>query len=141
MRGFDAGTKHNFSITNGADNPGLYDGQIDTWACDVSQGFIGHGSSISGAYSDYKLPNSPDDCREDRYQGEMTVDAWNLTIYPDTDPQLAWNGTDYQINPYVKVFMLNRIYLPRWRLKLQRYFQDFQIAVETIFNTRSSYMQ
>ncbi|MDR3168726.1 MAG: hypothetical protein LBU27_03040 [Candidatus Peribacteria bacterium] len=42
LRGFDAGTKHNFSITEGSSNPGLYDGQIDTWACDYSQGFFGH---------------------------------------------------------------------------------------------------
>jgi hypothetical protein len=42
LRGFDAGTKHNFNLTSGAENPGLYDGQIDTWACDASQGFSGN---------------------------------------------------------------------------------------------------
>jgi hypothetical protein len=42
LRGFDAGTKHDFSKTNGTDNPGLYDGQIDTWACDYAQGFVGN---------------------------------------------------------------------------------------------------
>jgi hypothetical protein len=47
LRGFDAGEKHNFDETDGTSNPGLYDGQIDTWACDASQGFFGSGDSIN----------------------------------------------------------------------------------------------
>jgi hypothetical protein len=87
------------------------------------------------------LPKDGDDCWVDWYVGDMTVDGRNLAIYPDTSPQLAWKSTDVQINPYVKVFMFNRIYLPRWKTKLKKYFQDFHVAVETIFNTRSSYSQ
>jgi hypothetical protein len=70
LRGFDAGTLHDFSKTDGGVNPGLYDGQIDTWACDASQGFIGRDSnlSIKGAYSDYRLPADGNDCWEDLYQ-------------------------------------------------------------------------
>ncbi|MBQ7073690.1 hypothetical protein IJM86_01210 [bacterium] len=45
LKGFDAGKKHNFGIIDG--NTGLYDGVIDTWACDASQGFFGHGQSVS----------------------------------------------------------------------------------------------
>jgi hypothetical protein len=42
LRGFDAGTLHNFDTVDGNTNPGLYDGKIDTWACDYSQGFEGN---------------------------------------------------------------------------------------------------
>ena len=37
LKGFDAGTKHTFDDANGDTNPGIYDGYIDTRACDVSQ--------------------------------------------------------------------------------------------------------
>ncbi|MEI6774825.1 MAG: hypothetical protein WCL18_08910 [bacterium] len=41
LRGFDAGTKHNLDVTTSS---GVYDGKIDTRACDYAQGFICNGS-------------------------------------------------------------------------------------------------
>jgi type II secretory pathway pseudopilin PulG len=139
LRGFDAGTKHNFSSTNGNDNPGLYDGQIDTRACDASQGFMGSGASIGGAYPEYHLPANADDCWVDLYQGAISLDAWNLTIYPDSDPSLAWKEPAYQINPSIKIFLLNRVYIPAWKFKIKSTPKDFQVAVETTFNTKNFY--
>lgn len=36
LRGFDAGTKHSFDAAD-ADNQYMYDGLIDTWACDYDK--------------------------------------------------------------------------------------------------------
>jgi len=48
LRGFDAGTHHDFDPT---DSSGVYDGNIDTRACDYAQGFICHGSGVGPLYS------------------------------------------------------------------------------------------
>ena len=37
LRGFDAGEEHEF---NAEHDTKVYDGQIDTWACDFGQQFI-----------------------------------------------------------------------------------------------------
>ncbi|MEI6672857.1 MAG: hypothetical protein WCL02_06075 [bacterium] len=37
LKGFDAGSNHNFDINTSS---GVYDGKIDTRACDYAQGFI-----------------------------------------------------------------------------------------------------
>jgi len=36
LRGFDAGTKHSFNPADPA-NLYMYDGQVDTWACDYEK--------------------------------------------------------------------------------------------------------
>lgn len=107
--------------------------------CDASQGFIGKGASIGGAYPEFRLPLDANDCWVDLYQGSISLDAWNLMIYPDADPTLMWKNDDYQINPYIKVFLLNKVYLPAWKNKLQSLPQDFQVVVETTFNTKNFY--
>ncbi|GHW02347.1 hypothetical protein AGMMS50249_1330 [candidate division SR1 bacterium] len=139
LRGFDAGEKHNYDDTTFANNPGVFDGQIDTWACDASQGFVGHGASIGGAYSSYRLPSSAEDCWVVMYQGMLTFTDWNLTIYPDKDPNLAYKEDAVQINPYVKIFVHTRPYLPDWQLNIKSYLRNFHIAVETMFNIQSNY--
>lgn len=37
LRGFDAGKEHKFDAENDSE---VYDGKIDTWACDYGQQFI-----------------------------------------------------------------------------------------------------
>jgi hypothetical protein len=75
----------------------------------------------------------------DLYQGSITLDAWNLTVYPDSDPVWAWKRDDYQINPYLKIFLLNKVYTPAWKNKIQNLPRDFQVAAETSFNIKSFY--
>lgn len=140
LRGFDAGTLHNFSKTNGVENPWLYDGQIDTWACDYSQGFIGKWASVWGAYSGYKLPLNADDCWEDLYQWSISLNAWNISLSPVVDPVLAWKDEKYQINPYIKLFLLNWVYLPSYfGSGRSSYEETFQVPIETTFNTKNFY--
>lgn len=48
LKGFDAGNNHDFNTDTSS---GVYDGKIDTRACDYAQGFICNGSGISDVYS------------------------------------------------------------------------------------------
>jgi hypothetical protein len=74
-------------------------------------------------------------------QGAISMDARNLTLSPDTDPTLAWKQNEYQINPHIKVFLLNRVYLPMRQEKLPAYKQQFQFVLQTAFNTKTLYSQ
>ena len=73
------------------------------------------------------------------YQGTITLAAWNIAVYPDSDPSLMWQNEDFQINPYIKIFLLNKVFLPAWKNKIQALPKHFQVAAETSFNTRSFY--
>jgi hypothetical protein len=141
LRGFDAGVNHDFGDIDADNNPGVYDGQIDTWACDAEEGFIGRGASVGGAYTGYRLPVDADDCWVDMYQGAISVEARNLTLSPDTDPISSRKGGSYQVNPYVSIFLLHKVYYPQWKNKVRDYSSELQVAVETAFNTNTFYTQ
>ncbi|MEI8091702.1 MAG: hypothetical protein WCG98_05800 [bacterium] len=48
LRGFDAGDHHDFDTSVSS---GVYDSNVDTWACDYAQGFTCHGSPIGPLYT------------------------------------------------------------------------------------------
>jgi len=105
---------------------------------------MGKGASIGGAYANYRLPADNDDCWVDLYQGSISLEARNLAIYPTKDPVLAWKSpvSDvYQINPYIKIFLLNRVYMPQRSAKLRNFSANLQIVLQTAFYTKSFYTQ
>jgi hypothetical protein len=69
----------------------------------------------------------------------VSLDAWNLTLSPVSDPVLAWKDEKSQINPYIKIFLLNGIYLPDYPVQFHTYKEQFQVPVETSFNTKNFY--
>ena len=69
----------------------------------------------------------------------MSLKAWNITISPDTSPILAWRD-GVQINPYVKITLLNDLYLPQRKNRVSPYF-NASITLSTAFNTKSFYTQ
>ncbi|MDR0651604.1 MAG: hypothetical protein LBG59_09785 [Candidatus Peribacteria bacterium] len=73
--------------------------------------------------------------------GAISMDARNLMLSPDTDPTLAWKSDAYQINPHIKIFLLNRVYLPMRQKKIPAYLEQFQFALQTAFNTKTLYSQ
>jgi hypothetical protein len=76
--------------------------------------------------------------------GSVTLDARNLTLYPTKDSLLSWKSEEDQANPYIKIFLLNKIYLPAWKDKLLgdiMAIQDFQMPLQTSFNIKSLYTQ
>ncbi|MBS8121626.1 hypothetical protein, partial [Candidatus Vampirococcus lugosii] len=136
LRGFDAGKKHDFDLNS----PGMYDGQIDTWACDYGLGFKCSGDSVGGAYSDYKLPDDKDDGWVNIFSNEITITDWNLAIYPSKNPNLSWNEDGTQINPYIKLNIEAKLYGGAWAGRVNSdTLKKYQINLQTMFNVRSNY--
>ena len=138
LKGFDAGKMHDFAEIDGNENPGLYDGQIDTWACDASQGFIGNWDFIGGAYENYFLPRDVDDCWVDLDLGSFSISAWNFSLSPVKDPVLAWLGQDFQINPVITFSLFSTLYYGAGENKFPSFLVP-SIPLQTTFNTKNFY--
>jgi hypothetical protein len=139
LRWFDAWQKHNFDAT---DNEWLYDWQIDTRACDTSMWFIWNWSSISWAYSDYKLPKDGDDCWADLTYWKANIYTRKLSISPSWDPELFWAKQERQINPYMNIFMVYWVYLPEFINKsVGSSIMDFKVPLQTTINMKDFYKE
>lgn len=135
LRSFDAGKQHNFSNTSAADNPGIYDGVIDTWACDYSKGYVCKGPSVGGAYANYRLPQDEDDGWVELSAGDVSIEDWSLEIYPLKDPSLARREPLYQQNPYVRVSFTMKLDQDSWQTKIsdeQR--ERYVLPLQTMFS-------
>lgn len=136
LKWFDAGDDHNFD----GDPEWLYDGQIDTWACDYSQWFICNGPSVGGSYTWYRLPADVDDGWVDMFEKNITLSDRNISISPNKSPESAWNEYLMQLNPYITVSMTTKLYGEVWQ---RRYsfgdLDDFQLTLQTTFNTKNFY--
>lgn len=153
LRWFDAWRMHNF--VNIPDNKGLYDGVIDTWACDYSMWFEpknknnancdnpnSEGNSICWAYSDYYLPQDEDDCWIDLTQWTTDLFARDISISPKWDADLYWAKEARQINSYMKIFIINKVYFPSifWSNKrIPDTIKDFSVPLETTINMKDFY--
>ena len=140
LRWFDAGKKHTFNDTT--DNEWIYDRQIDTWACDTSMWFVWTWQSVWWAYSDYYLPKDVDDCWIDLTYWDTSITARNLTISPLWDPDLFWAEERRQINPYMKIFVINGVYLPfTSKDSIGSSILDFKVPLETTINMKDFYKE
>jgi len=141
LRWFDAGSKHNFSTD---DNEWLYDGVIDTWACDTSMWFepadkTGR-QSVGWAYSDYYLPLDEDDCWVPLTYWSTSVSAWNIWISPVGDSDLYWGDPSRQINAYMKILTVNSVYFPYYSTRMvASSIGDFKVPLETTINMKDFY--
>ena len=143
LKWFDAWQKHSFDITD--NNPWLYDWVIDTWACDYSMWFI---PSIPGrksvwwAFSDFKLPADVDDCWVDINQWVTTVRLWNISISPLNDSDLFWSDAAHQINPSMKILIVNWIYSAIYGTGyFSSSINDFSVPLETTINMKDFYKE
>ena len=138
LRGFDAGNSHNFDINNAS---GVYDGKIDTRACDYAQWFICNGTGISALlYSGYKLPQDENDGWVNLFQKNITISDWNIIIYPTKNPQYALAENNVQINPYFTITLTSKLYgeIRQKRLGMQN-IDTFQTSLQTTFDTKNFY--
>jgi hypothetical protein len=136
LKGFDAGKYHNFDNID----EGTYDGLIDTWACDWSEGFSCKGNDIGGVYTNYKLPQDVNDGWVNIFPSNITISDWNLVIYPSKDPNLAWAVDEQQINPYIKMKIKTKLYGKNRRLKISpATLSGYQMSLETVFNIKTYY--
>ena len=142
LKWFDAGRMHNFEITE--HNIGIYDWKIDTWACDASMWFEPEPenkiNSVWWAYSGYYLPTNIDDCWIDLTYWATTLMARNITISPLWDSDLYWADTDHQINDYMKILIVNWIYMPYYNnAPMSQSIGDFKVPLQTTFNMKDFY--
>ena len=134
LRWFDAGREHNFDkITEWS-----YDWKIDTWACDTSMWFIWSWDSLSWAYSEYHLPADADDCWVDLTYWTTNIMTRNLSISPKWDPDLYWAEESRQINPYMKIMIVNWVYIPWNNVKS---ISSFNVPIETTINMKDFYRE
>lgn len=137
LRWFDAGHKHNFDPVTSS---GVYDGVIDTWACDYAQWFTCSGASISGAYANFKLPADANNGWVNIFERNLTVADWNLRVFPTKNPDYAWKENAFQINPYFTISMTAKLYGGVWFSKLgMPSIESYQLSLQTTFNTKNFY--
>ena len=138
LRGFDAWDNHNFDTTNSS---WVYDGKIDTRACDYAQWFICTWAGIgSWIYPWYHLPANENDGRVNLFQKNITISNRNLIIYPNKNPQYALAEDNMQINPYFTINLTSKLY---GKIRQKRLWipdiDNYQINLQTTFNTKNFY--
>ena len=136
LKWFDAGTLHNFDTTTSS---GVYDGKIDTWACDYSQWFICNWTWIGNLYSWYRLPINSNDGWINLFDKNLTVAGWNLALYPAKNPDFAWAEENMQINPYFTIFLKTKLYGEIWQSRLNEALSGFEFSLQTTFNIKDNY--
>jgi len=137
LRGFDAGNNHDFNVHTSS---WVYDGKIDTRACDYAQWFICNGSGINNLYSWYNLPLDENDGWANLFQKNITISDRNLIIYPNKNAQYALAENNVQINPYFTINLTSKLYgkIRQKRLGMAN-IDTFQINLQTTFNTKNFY--
>ena len=115
LRWFDAWDNHDFNITASS---WVYDGQIDTWACDYAAWFICNGSGVWTLYLNYNLPATTDDGWVTLSSNDMTLSDWNVIAFPTKDPYLTWSDTNAQISPYFQIQFTAKLYGKIWSSKI-----------------------
>lgn len=138
LKWFDAGSNHDFNINNSS---GVYDGKIDTRACDYAQGFICNGSGINWIYTDYKLPYNENDGRVNLFQKNITISNRNINISPNKNPQYALAEPNTQINPYFTLNFTSKLYGQIRQKRLGAIIDEFQTSIQTTFNTKKFYTE
>lgn len=140
LRWFDAWQKHNFDAT---DNEWLYDWKIDTWACDTSMWFVWKGDPIWWAYNSYHLPKDADDCWADLTYWKTNLYTRTMEISPSWDPELYWADQDRQVNPYMKMLIVNGVYLPELMGDNipGSSIMDFKVPITTTINMKDFYRE
>jgi len=136
LKWFDAGNLHDFDPANSS---GVYDGRIDTWACDYSQWFICNWSWIGNLYSWYRLPIDTNDGWINLFDKNLTVSNRNIAVYPDTDPSLSWADDSTQINPYFTISLKTKLYGEVRQPRLFDALPNFELSLQTTFNIKDLY--
>lgn len=135
LKWFDAWASHNFNWN------WLYDGYIDTWACDYWEWFTCNWSSIDWTnYPWYNLPNDQDDWWVNFFGDDITVTDWDIKIYPTKDSNYAWNDPDMKINPHIEIDIKTALYGKQRLDKINPWIlKDYHLSLQTVFNIRNFY--
>jgi len=135
LKWFDAWNNHDFDTTNSS---GVYDWVIDTRACDYSLWFICNWSGVWDSYPSYKLPLDSNDWRVNMLPKNITISDRDIIIYPTKKPEYSWREW-IQINPYFTISFKNKLYWEIRRRRLWRQIDNFNLDIQTTFNTKNFY--
>lgn len=137
LRWFDAGNNHDFDMTNSS---GVYDGTIDTRACDWAQWFRCSETWVWLLYSGYTLRDDVNDGWIEMFDQDLTTSERNIIIYPTKDPEYALAEDAVQINPYIIISFTNKLY---GKIRHKRLWDlssnDFQFSLQSTFSTKNFY--
>ena len=144
LKWFDAGRLHSFDKIKdekNIQNRWVYDGNIDTWACDYSMWFEWHWEAVSTwvIYSGYNLPADGDDCWIDMTYWATNVLARNLSVSPTWNPDLYRADGERQLNDYIKIFLVNGVYMPTYGATMAESIADFTVPIQTTINMETFY--
>ena len=104
--------------------------------------FIWHWDSIKWAFGDFHLPADVDDCWVDINQGVTTVRLRNISISPLNDSDLFRADADHQINPSMKILIVNWIYSAIYGTGyFSSSINDFSVPLETTINMKDFYKE
>ena len=133
LRGFDIGSWHNANNIDSTYN----DSHIDTWACDAQEWFICHGAPINWWFSGYNLPKDINDWWVDLTINDITVDQFDLSIFPTINPNLAWQDTWVQIYPYIILRLTTSFYPENYKTKLNpKELLKYKMNLQTTFSVK-----
>ncbi len=135
LKWFDAGNNHDFDPNNSV---WVYDGIIDTRACDYSQWFTCAWSGIGLAYSWYHLPLNQDDWRVNLFPKNISIADWSLIISPIKNPEYSRKEW-FQINPYFTIVLRNKLYWEIWQRRIGDSIDNFNLNLQTSFSTKNFY--
>jgi len=113
------------------------DGYIDTWACDKKEWFKCNWADIGWWYNWYKLPANVNDGWADITSNDISVDKFNLTIYPMKSPDYAWSTWAYQIAPYIRMDLKTRFYPINYQRKINpETVMNYTMNIQTTFSVK-----
>ncbi len=134
LKAFDAWENHNFTDLY------VYDGTLDTWACDASAWFVCNGPQVSDIYSGYRLPANGDDGWINLTNNDISVFSRSMEILPTKDPKLAWAEPSSQMNPFIKLNLTTGMYgKSRWSRIWSGSMGAITYDLQTSFNIKSNY--
>lgn len=137
LKAFDAWQNHDFDALNYS---GVFDGNTDTWACDFDAWYVCNWTSLWWVYSWYSIPLNNNDWWINITNSNISIADWNMRIYPVKDPEFAWWEPQYQINPYIKIYVRSTIYGENWIWKVWKdNIEDITFDLQTTLNIKSNY--
>jgi type II secretory pathway pseudopilin PulG len=137
LKWFDAWQEHDFDAA-GAE--WVYDGTIDTWACDYEAGFRCNGSGMWSVYTGYRLPLDWNDGWVNMVNANVSISDWNLAIFPEKDPELVTAENRYQHNPYFRLYIKTSMFgKDRINRVGANIIDDITFDVQTTLNIKTNY--
>lgn len=135
LKWLDAWSNHNFDITNSV---WVYDWVVDTRVCDADYWFVCNWSWVWQSYSWFSMPLDSNDWWVNLFPKNVTIADRNISVFPTKDPKYAWRE-GLQINPYFTINFNSKLYGEIRRKRIGDSIEDFNLNLQTTFNTKSVY--